>query len=107
LAPHTHTIWITEFVAILGFSFVAPFIPYYMQELGVTDRKEVALWAGSATSIMSFCAAIIAPVWGTLVDRHGRKMMVMRATFAGAVLMAIGTLAAMLKIEHRRQTRLF
>ena len=84
-----YTIWITEFIAILGFSFVAPFIPYYIQELGVTDRKEVALWAGSATSVMSFAAAIMAPVWGMLADRHGRKMMVMRATFAGAVLMAL------------------
>ena len=84
-----YTIWITEFIAILGFSFVAPFIPYYIQDLGVTDRNEVALWAGSATSVMSFGAAIMAPVWGMLADRHGRKMMVMRATFAGAVLMAL------------------
>ena len=45
-----YTIWITEFIAILGFSFVAPFIPYYIQELGVTGRKEVALWAGSASA---------------------------------------------------------
>jgi DHA1 family multidrug resistance protein-like MFS transporter len=38
---------------------------------------------------MSIGAAIMAPVWGMLADRHGRKMMVVRATFAGAVLMAL------------------
>jgi DHA1 family multidrug resistance protein-like MFS transporter len=80
---------LTEFVAVLGFNFVLPFIPYYIQELGVTGQQEVALWAGLATSLMSLGFAIMAPIWGTLADRYGRKLMVMRATFAGAFLMAL------------------
>ena len=84
-----YTIWFTEFIAIVGFAFVSPFIPYYIQQLGVTDPKEVALWAGLAQSGQSLSLAVMAPVWGILADRYGRKMMVMRATFAGAVLMAL------------------
>ena len=84
-----YTVWFTEFIAIVGFSFVIPFIPYYIQELGVTDRQQVVLWAGLATSLMSVSFAIMAPIWGMLADRHGRKLMVMRATFAGAILMAL------------------
>jgi DHA1 family multidrug resistance protein-like MFS transporter len=84
-----YTVWFTEFIAIVGFSFVLPFIPYYIQELGVTDRQQVVLWAGLATSLMSVSFAIMAPIWGMLADRHGRKLMVMRATFAGAILMAL------------------
>jgi len=38
-----YTIWVTEFIAVLGFNFVLLFIPYYIQELGVTDRQQVAL----------------------------------------------------------------
>jgi len=49
----------------------------------------VVLWAGLATSLMSVSFAIMAPIWGMLADRHGRKLMVMRATFAGAILMAL------------------
>src|SRR3972149_2442448 len=84
-----YTIWFTEFIAIVGFAFVSPFIPYYIQQLGVTDPKEVALWAGLAQSGLSLSLAVMAPVWGMLADRYGRKMMIMRATFAGAVLMAL------------------
>ena len=84
-----YTIWITEFIAIVGFSFVAPFIPYYIEELGIADPGKVALWSGLATSVMSLTLASMAPVWGVLADRQGRKMMVMRATFAGAILMAL------------------
>jgi len=84
-----YTVWFTEFIAIVGFSFVIPFIPYYIQDLGVTDRQQVALWTGLATSLMSVSFAIMAPIWGMLADRHGRKLMVMRATFAGAILMAL------------------
>ncbi len=84
-----YTIWFTEFIAVLGFNFVLPFIPYYIQELGVTDRQQVALWAGLATSLMSLGFAIMAPIWGMLADRYGRKQMVMRATFAGAILMVL------------------
>jgi len=84
-----YTIWLTEFIAVLGFNFVLPFIPYYIQELGVTGQQQVALWAGLATSLMSLGFAIMAPIWGTLADQYGRKLMVMRATFAGAILMAM------------------
>lgn len=84
-----YTIWLTEFIAVLGFNFVLPFIPYYIQELGVTGQQQVAMWAGLATSLMSLGFAIMAPVWGMWADQYGRKLMVLRATFAGAVLMAL------------------
>jgi DHA1 family multidrug resistance protein-like MFS transporter len=84
-----YTIWFTEFIAIVGFAFVSPFIPYYIQELGVTDQKEVALWTGLSTSALSLSLAIMAPVWGMLADRHGRKIMVVRATLAGSILLAL------------------
>src|SRR5512136_1815746 len=84
-----YTIWLTEFIAVLGFYFVTPFIPYYIQELGVSGQQQVALWAGLATSLMSLGFAIMAPIWGSLADQHGRKLMVMRATFAGAILMVL------------------
>lgn len=84
-----YTIWLTEFIAIIGFNFVVPFLPYYIQELGVTDPQEIVLWSGMATSLMSLGFAGMAPVWGALADRYGRKAMVLRATFAGAILTAL------------------
>lgn len=84
-----YTLWITQFIAVAGFSFVMPFIPYYIQELGVTDLKQVGLWASLVTSAQALSMALIAPVWGALADRYGRKLMVMRASYAGAFIMVL------------------
>lgn len=84
-----YTVWITQFVAVLGFAFVIPFIPYYVQELGVTDVKQAGMWAGLVTSAQALSMALMAPVWGALADRYGRKLMVLRASFAGAVVLSL------------------
>lgn len=84
-----YTLWVTQFIAVAGFSFVTPFVPYYIQELGVTDVRQVGLWAGLVTAAQAVSMALIAPVWGALADRYGRKLMVLRATFGGAVILAL------------------
>jgi len=84
-----YTLWVTQFIAVAGFSFVTPFIPYYIQELGVSDVRQVGMWAGLVTSAQAISMALIAPVWGSLADRYGRKLMVLRATFGGAVILAL------------------
>ena len=84
-----YTVWLTQFIAVAGFSFVMPFIPYYIQELGVSDLKEAGLWAALVTSAQAISMALIAPVWGALADGYGRKMMVLRASFAGALVMSL------------------
>ncbi len=88
------TVWITQFMSVAGFSFVVPFLPYYVQELGITDMREITLWAGAITSVQAISMALVAPVWGALSDRYGRKLMVMRATYAGAIVMAMMGLVA-------------
>ncbi len=89
-----YTVWITQFIAVMGFSFVMPFMPYYIQELGITDVKQVSMWAGLITSAQAIGMALMAPVWGALADRYGRKLMVLRATFAGAIVLSLMGFAA-------------
>ena len=83
-----YVIWVAELVAIAGFSFVFPFQPYYVQELGVTDLKQVEFWSGLLFAAQAIPMAIFAPIWGSLSDRYGRKLMVERAMFGGAVVLA-------------------
>ncbi|MFO8081892.1 MAG: MFS transporter, partial [Armatimonadota bacterium] len=64
-----------------------PFIPFYIRDLGVTGTSEVAMWAGLVIFAAGITQAIFAPIWGALADRYGRKMMVNRAMFGGAVVM--------------------
>ncbi|MBN1936111.1 MAG: MFS transporter [Anaerolineae bacterium] len=82
-------LWIAEVLSIAGFSVVLPFLPYYVQELGITESNQVIFWSGLLTSAQAVTMALIAPVWGSLADRYGRKIMVVRAMFGGAVVMSM------------------
>jgi DHA1 family multidrug resistance protein-like MFS transporter len=82
-----YVIWAAELVAIAGFSVAAPFLPYYVQELGVTDPGQVEMWSALLFTGQAITMAIFAPIWGSLADRYGRKLMVVRAMFGAAVLL--------------------
>jgi len=85
--------WIAETIAMLGFSFVFPFLPFYIQELGIKDVGQVAIWAGLLTTAPALGLIVSAPIWGILADRFGRKIMVERAMLAGGILVILMGLA--------------
>ena len=81
-----YVMFVAQLLSIVGFSFVLPFIPFYIREIGVTDEKLVPVWAGILGAASSLTMTIFSPIWGWLSDRYGRKLMVERAMFAGAVI---------------------
>jgi DHA1 family multidrug resistance protein-like MFS transporter len=82
-----YTLWVAELVAIAGFTVVLPFLPYYVQELGVMELEQVEFWSGLLFASKAIAMAIFSPIWGSIADRYGRKLMVERAMFGGAVVM--------------------
>jgi DHA1 family multidrug resistance protein-like MFS transporter len=66
---------------MLGMSMFLPFLPLYVRELGVTDLARVEAVSGLLFAAPFFAATVATPVWGFLGDRHGRKLMVVRASF--------------------------
>jgi MFS transporter, DHA1 family, multidrug resistance protein len=84
-------LWITQFLAMLGMSQVLPFLPLYIQSLGVKDVSRAASWSGVIFGAGFFMAGLLSPLWGVLADRWGPKRMVVRA-MAGSAL-ALGLMA--------------
>ena len=84
-----YTIWLAQFIAMMGMSLVVPFLPFYIRDLGVSDPDEVARWSGLVFSGPFFLSFFILPVWGYLGDKYGRKLMVVRAVFGLAVSQAL------------------
>jgi DHA1 family multidrug resistance protein-like MFS transporter len=82
-----------EFIAILGFSLFNPFLPLYMQKIGNFGSSEAALWSGIATGGAGLAMFLSSPFWGMAADRWGRKPMLLRAQFGGAVVVALYILA--------------
>jgi DHA1 family multidrug resistance protein-like MFS transporter len=82
-------IWFAELVAIVGFTVVIPILPLYLRELNVQSERQVRIWSGVIFSAQSIMMALFGPIWGVLGDRYGRKIMVVRAMIAGAVIMTL------------------
>jgi len=82
-------IWFAELVAVVGFTVVIPLLPLYISDLGVRGEQEVRIWSGVVLSAHAVTMAIFGPIWGALSDRYGRKVMVERAMFSGALLIAL------------------
>ncbi|HWE64798.1 MAG TPA: MFS transporter [Chloroflexota bacterium] len=81
--------WVAQILAIMGFSFVYPFLPLYVQHLGVHDQHAVLIWSGALYAGTTIALTIFAPLWGSVSDRYGRKVMVVRAMASGAVLICL------------------
>ena len=82
-------LWLSQFLSIVGFSFATPFIPFYIQSLGVDDPAARSMWVSlfAAVGNLSFC--LCAPVWGFLSDIYGRRIMVLRANFVSGLLIPL------------------
>jgi DHA1 family multidrug resistance protein-like MFS transporter len=76
------------FIGFTGFTLVMPFLPLYFEQLGVTDVGEIALWSGLSLGVTPAITALMAPFWGRLADRYGRKIMVQRSLFSFVFVMA-------------------
>ena len=76
------------FIAFVGFQFFSPFLPIYVRELGVTDQARVALWSGLLSAVTPAVSGMLAPLFGRLADRFGRKMMLIRSLAGFTVIIA-------------------
>nr|WP_277895760.1 multidrug efflux MFS transporter [Enterococcus lactis] len=82
--------WIGCFFTGASISLVMPFIPVYVEQLG-TPKDQIELFSGLAISVTAFASAVVAPIWGNLADRKGRKLMMIRA--AAGMTLTMGSLA--------------
>jgi DHA1 family multidrug resistance protein-like MFS transporter len=70
-----------------GFSLVYPFLPRYVEQLGSVTGLSVEMMAGLVIGVQGFTMMIASPFWGAIADRYGRKLMILRATFGGVLIM--------------------
>jgi DHA1 family multidrug resistance protein-like MFS transporter len=81
------------FVGFTGFTLVMPFLALYLQEMGLTDTGEIALWTGITLGVTPAVTALCAPLWGRVGDRFGNKLLVQRSLFSSVVVMSLMALA--------------
>lgn len=84
-----YAIALAQFLAIVGFSLRAPFLPFFVGDLGVTSTQDQALWSGVINAAGAGVMAISAPIWGVVADRRGRRPMLLRAMFASVATVGL------------------
>ncbi|WP_127585188.1 MFS transporter [Paenibacillus koleovorans] len=73
-------LWIGSFLVSMAYSISVPFMSIYLEkDLGVTSHLEA--WTGIIFAATFLAGALIAPFWGSLADKYGRKPMMLRAGF--------------------------
>ncbi len=81
-----------EVLAMAGFNTAIPILPFFLSDdLGVIDPVALKLWNGACQTVVAVTLMVFAPIWGRLADTRGKRLMLLRATFGGAV--ALGLMA--------------
>ncbi|MBM3069627.1 multidrug efflux MFS transporter [Enterobacter sp. RHBSTW-00994] len=79
------SVWFGCFFTGLAISQILPFLPLYVAQLGVSSHEALSMWSGLTFSVTFLVSAIVSPMWGSLADRKGRKLMLLRASLGMAV----------------------
>ncbi|MCW4115489.1 MFS transporter [Aurantimonas sp. MSK8Z-1] len=83
--PWARTLWLmvaVQFIMSAALSVISPILPLFLPQLGVAEPSAVAFWSGVLNSMNFLIAAFVSPIWGSVADRYGRKIMVLRSSLA-------------------------
>jgi MFS family permease len=82
-----------SFVNNTAMSLLLPFLPLYVEQLGVHDQAAIVQWSGIAYGITFLGAGVMAPIWGRFADLYGRKLILIRASLGMTLCMSLIGLA--------------
>jgi len=83
------SVWLGCFFTGLAMSQILPFLPLYVEQLGVSGHQSLSIWSGLVFSGTLLVSALVSPLWGSLADRKGRKLMLLRASLGMAIVIAL------------------
>ncbi|HVA25356.1 MAG TPA: MFS transporter [Chloroflexota bacterium] len=85
-----YALTLASFFMFMAFGFVFPFLPLFIQnDLGIPDLHQVEVWSGVTAFGQAIVLSLFSPIWGALADRRGRRLMVLRVAFSGAVVIGV------------------
>ncbi|MFV2956374.1 multidrug efflux MFS transporter [Citrobacter portucalensis] len=87
------SVWFGCFFTGLAISQILPFLPLYISQLGVTSHEALSMWSGLTFSVTFLISAIVSPMWGSLADRKGRTLMLLRASLGMAIAILLQAFA--------------
>lgn len=77
---------ISAFIANISFTMFMPFYPNLLLATGLKDN--ISLWTGIMVSSSFLAGGLVSPLWGSLADRYGKRLMLARSGY-GLVFITI------------------
>src|SRR5687768_4112704 len=90
-APMTPTksaltfVLLTVFIDSLGFGIIIPSIPPVIMQLTGETESAASLWSGYLMAVYALLQFLIAPIFGAMSDRFGRRPLLLASLFAFGV----------------------
>ena len=78
-------------LASLAFGLSWPFLPLMVRGLGVETRLET--WVGNMVLVFYVVSFAMNPLWGSIADHYGRKIMILRAMLGMGTFMILAAFA--------------
>jgi MFS family permease len=73
-----YILWLGLFFNHMAYTLSVPFFPLFLQnDLGIESGLEA--WSGVSISISFLISGLCAPFWGSLADKYGSKLMLIRS----------------------------
>lgn len=87
-----YVLMVAVFVSFSGFTFVMPFLPLFIRQLGVTDTGDAALVSGLIFGVSPLVSGLLAPFWATMAGRFGVKRIIIFSLSAYALTLSANAL---------------
>ncbi|EFM11352.1 major facilitator superfamily MFS_1 [Paenibacillus curdlanolyticus YK9] len=81
-------LWVGVLLCSSSYTMVIPLLPLFLPELGV-DKNSIYWWVGIVQSSAFLVGAVMAPLWGSMADKYGKRKMVIRAGLSLSVVYAL------------------
>lgn len=79
-------------VESFAFGHLGAFTPLYLDQLGVA-ADQIPRWTGLLSAVGFVLGVPLLPFWGVWADRYSRKLVIVRSSFAGALMFALAALS--------------
>ncbi len=81
------TLPVATLMTSMGFAISFPLLPLMVRNLGVHENLET--WIGNMMLVFYIISFLCGPIWGSIADYFGRKIMVLRAMLGMGFFMAL------------------
>jgi DHA1 family multidrug resistance protein-like MFS transporter len=82
-------IYASVLISFLGFSFLSPFLPQYVESLGVHDPGRAALWSGLLVGVSPLLGGLLTPFWVRTAEWTGNRVLILRCLIAWIFILSL------------------